>query len=187
MGITALLLAVSTAPMSITLTSPRKAYIGGEDVPFTAIATNKTTGPIDLIPQNDSMYWGNKAPYAGLEYIDPATGTWEGLHLKLGRCGNTNPLKSTDFVTVARNRSVDLLNGMTWSKDEVNEVLKTPGTYRIRFRYDTTRKFNEWLGGPMMGEQAKKTMDELQPRYDRVPKGVFLSNEITIKITQAPK
>ncbi|MEI7984619.1 MAG: hypothetical protein WCI55_03240 [Armatimonadota bacterium] len=187
MGITALLLATTVAPISITLSSSKVGYTSGDDVPFSAMAVNRSGRPIDLIPQTDSMHWGRKAPYAGLETLDPSTGKWEGLYMKgVGRCGNANPLKSEDFVTVKPSKTIDLLNGMAWSKYEVNEVLKTPGTYRIRFRYDTTQKFDSWLGGPLMPEEAKRITDALYPRFERTPKGSFVSNEITIKITQSP-
>jgi hypothetical protein len=187
MGLTALLMAVSVAPISITLSSPKTVYKSGDDIPFTAITVNRSGKSIDLIPQTDSMHWGLKAPYAGLESFNLSSGKWEGLILKgVGRCGNSNPLKSEDFVAVAPGKAVDLLNGMAWSKYEVNEVLKTPGTYKIRFRYDTTQKFDSWLGGPLIPDEAKRLEEALQSRFERTPKGIFLSNELSLKILAAP-
>lgn len=174
------------APIAIELSSPKMGFTSGEEIIFSATVKNQTKVPIEIVPQNDSMHWGRKAPYCTLETKLP-DGTWDPLIMKgVGRCGNANPIKVSDFITVASGKTGDLLMGMPWSKYEVNDRLKEPGIYRIRLRYDTTQKIQNWLGGPLMPQETEKLVAETQPHFDRTPKGLFFSNEITIRVTQAP-
>jgi len=170
------------APISIQLSATKKVYKSGEEVIFVATTQNLTKQAIELVSETDSMNWGRKAPYLYLEAKLP-DGTWDKLVMKnVGRCGNANPIKAEDFVTVQPGQSVDLLNGMQWSKYEVQQCLLNPGTYQIHLRYDTTPKFGHWMGGPLIPEEEQRLSHLLQPHYERTPKGVFVSNEVTIRV-----
>ncbi len=177
----ALLLAAKPA-VAIHLSAPKAVYKSGELIVLAATATNQSNEEIELVTEQDSMHWFRKAPYCNLESRQ-ADGTWSPVLLKgVGRCGNANPLKESDFVSIAPGKSSELLRGMEWSKYEVKECLKTPGKYRLRLRYDTTPKFENWLGGPLMEDEMKKLVGKTQKHFDRTPKGVFVSNEVTIQV-----
>lgn len=177
----ALLLAAKPA-ISIRLSAPKAVYKSGELIVLAATATNHTKDEIELVTEQDSMHWFRKAPYCNLESRQP-DGKWAPVYRKdVGRCGNANPLKESDFVNIAPGKSSEILRGMEWSKYEVMECLKTPGSYRLRLRYDTTPKFSDWLGGPLMEDDAKKLVEKTQKHFDRTPKGVFMSNEINVRV-----
>ena len=170
------------SPVSLQLVSPKAKFKSGEQVTFSAHAKNLSKQEIELVTEQDSMNWGRKSPLLVLE-SKQSDGKWSPLVLQgVGRCGNANPLKVADFVTIAPGKSAEILHGMAWTKYEVTECLKAPGTYRIRLRYDSTAKLNSWLGGPLTESEANRLIAEVQPHFNRTPKGVFLSNEVTVTI-----
>ncbi|MBS1726302.1 MAG: hypothetical protein JST51_06235 [Armatimonadetes bacterium] len=177
-----LLLALAGAPIAIHLSAPKATYASGDEVIFRALVKNNTKETIEMVAERDGMNWKRKAPFCILE-AKQANGTWDPLLMKgVGRCGNSNPLDASDFVEIEKGKSGDILQGMPWSKYEVKECLRKPGTYTIRLRYDSTPVFEAWLGGPLMPDKEAEQKRNLKSHYDKTPKGVFLSNEVTIKI-----
>lgn len=170
--------------ITIQLEPKSPSFSVGEQVLFRAITTNVSDQPLLLIPQGDSSQSGRKAPMCQIQ-IRGADGNWVVPSMPPG-CGNTNPIREADFVEVAPRKAIDLLGGMAWSVYELSESFKTPGTYEVRLRYDTTRPIDAWLGGPLVPEQEASLRAKVAPLFERVPKGVFISNVVKITLKPAP-
>lgn len=165
--------------LQIELSTKTAEIKAGSEVVFEARMTNRGRQDFVIVPQGDGMHEGRKQPLAQIQIRLPG-GEW--LVPLLPGCGNTNPIQAQDFRTVQPGKSIDLLAGMVWSKHSVWSALKVPGTYEVRFVYDTTAPLDRWIGGPVGPERAAELAAVVKPLFDRVPKTRIVSNLVTVKV-----
>jgi hypothetical protein len=176
----AVVLALSQPGLTVELATTTPEFKLGAEVVFEARLTNPKRTEILVVPQGDGMHEGRKLPLAQIQVRTPG-GEWSVPTIP--GCGNTDPIQPQDFKPVSPGKSIDLLNGMAWSKHAVWSAFKTPGTYEVRFVYETTAPLEKWIGGPVGPEAAAKLAIQVQPMFVRVPKVRLVSNTLTVRVT----
>jgi len=156
----------------------------GDPILFTAMVKNLTKSEFLLIRQGDSMQSGRKAPLIQIE-IRPLRGEWF-VPTVVADCGNTNFIRSEDFVAVKPGASIDILDGMRWSTYEVNQAFKTAGVFEARLVIDTTPPLEGWLGGPRPPEEVPVAAAAIRPFWDKVPKLRVVSKPARVTIYDSP-
>jgi hypothetical protein len=169
-----------SAPMAVDLYVQKKAIKAGEDFSFSVAVKNKSGLDLTLAGLVDGCDTGRRGPSARFEV--KLADKWEPLKYAVGRCGNTNPLTQLDFFTIPAGKNGTLLKGPGWFPASRYSQLGKPGKYEVRFVYDTTVPFERWIGGPVVEAEKERIKREFQDEYDRVPKGVFVSTPILVKV-----
>jgi len=138
---------------------------------------NRTKADIVLIGSLDGSDCKMRYPHAYFEIVDadgqsPVRG--------IGRCGNTNPLRKEDFVTVKPGASFDPFQKGFFGAHQLSAHSFTqPGTYRVRFHYSTDAR------PPLFGATPRSDRPfpaDIANLLDRVPKVTLTSNEISIEV-----
>jgi len=146
---------------------------------------NHANHPIFLVGSLDGSESKMRYPHCYFEVIGP---DGKSANRDVIRCGNTNPLREKEFVTVP--------GGGTFNPyqltDEVAfygpidlspDTFRVAGEYRVRFFYSTdSADLNEWLGdGPIM------TSQHLTWLVNAVPKATISSDEFVVSVVTADK
>ena len=181
-----LALAFAVKPvLEISLNPAKPVFTVGEEIKFTAPTRNVGSTTLLVVPQNDSMQAGRKAPLCQLQFRPRGTEKWKVPASEVG-CGNVNPAKPEDFFELKPKASVDILAGMDWCVLDIQGFSTTPGDYEFRLVYDTTKPIQNWVGGPYSEVDLERAVASVRPYYDQVPKGVFVSNTAAIRLVVAP-
>ncbi|MBS1715076.1 MAG: hypothetical protein JST30_12150 [Armatimonadetes bacterium] len=184
MMLAALAAAVLEAPVLEIGLQPVQAVCHiGEKVLFRAPIKNVGKTSVRIVIQGDSMQEGRKAPLCQVQFRPVGTLFWKVPQWEAG-CGNTNPARVEDFLELKPGKSVDLLGGMAWSEPWVSKFSDSPGDYEFRVVYDTTKPLTAWIGGPLTPADEEKAVRELRPYYEQVPKGIFTSTSVRIRLVR---
>lgn len=139
-----------------------------------------------LVGSLDGSSYGMRYPKCGFELMDA-----QGKPLKISpesRCGNVNELRSEDFVTVPSGKEFDPYESRffgSWQSQQLSQL--PPGTYHIRFYYQTSIKgVHQYFGDERMLAEPKIS-PAIQKLYEMVPGLDLKSNTLKITITaQSP-
>jgi hypothetical protein len=169
------------APFTCVIASSRTTYTAGEMPKISVRITNHTSKEVYLIGSLDGCTSKSRFPGCDFELLD-ATGL-PILKAKPGvGCGNTNPLKQTDFVKVAPGKDFDPY-GEGFFPSLVIERLGnlSPGTYILRFHYFTTAELVNFFGDERM-KSPPATTPEIEKLFELVPQIELTSNDLQITI-----
>lgn len=171
----------ATLPVAVTLTATHTEYVAGESPQVLVRMRNESQEPVVLVGSLDASDIKWRYPFCYFEIEGPPDAQAWGL----GRCGNMNPLRPQDFVSVQPGKDFDPYarvddygffdnSQMDW------HAFAVPGKYRLTWVYSTASEApQEWLGDGTLGE-----VSEL---LKRVPHGIARSNTVEINVTSPPE
>lgn len=170
--------------ITCTISAEKTEYAVGESPEIKVTLHNKTGQEIVLVGSLDASDLGWRYPICDFKIEGPPDHSVNGI----GRCGNTNPLRLKDFITVPAGGKFDPYMkvddyGFFATSDLMWHNFSIPGKYRIKFRYSTdSREMQKWNGF----ENANGFLDAaaLRERFRQVPRFTVESN--TIELTFAP-
>lgn len=173
------------APHSLPVTAVLKAtktdYVVGETPQIQVGLKNESDDPVVLVGSLDASDIRWRYPYCYLEIKGPPDAQQWGL----GRCGNTNPLRREDFVTVQPGevfdpyQTVDDYGFFSCSQLDWHNFA-VAGTYRLTWVYSTNSQTpQEWVGDG--------TLDEVSELLSQVPRGEARSNSIEVTFAPPPE
>ncbi|MBS1706770.1 MAG: hypothetical protein JST40_12940 [Armatimonadetes bacterium] len=174
-------LALALAPNQSTLDIKLSRTIENKEEVFVAAATNISSQDVALVPQIDGSETGMRGPVA--QFQVKVGNDWKAFEFG-PRCGNTNPLEKDYFKMVQPNGS-QILAKMSLTSGMYLGAIGNPGKHQIRFVYDTTMPLERWIGGPLPEDLQQQRVSELKSLLDRVPKGRYISNAITVQVRRA--
>ncbi|WP_038167408.1 hypothetical protein [Verrucomicrobium sp. BvORR106] len=135
-----------------------------------------------LVGSLDGSSYGMRYPKCGFELMDS-----QGKPLKISpesRCGNMNELRIEDFVTVPSGKEFNPYESGffgSWQSQLLPQL--PPGTYLIRFYYQTSRKGVQYYFGDEQMLAEPKISPAIQKLYEMVPGLDLKSNALKITIT----
>ena len=166
--------------------SAEKATIMQGEVPRVKVSiANKSGKDVHLVGSLDGSDVGWRFPKCGFELLDTA-GEPVPQKQPMGRCGNMNTLETADFVKVAAGAEFNPFGqGFFGSWQLYRFKQLPPGTYILRFYYQTSTKgVQDYFGDErMMGQ--KTVSPEIQKLFEAVPLTDIKSNDL--QITVQPK
>jgi len=163
--------------------SAEKAIILQGKIPRVNVSiTNKSGKDVYLVGSLDGSDVGWRFPKCGFELLD-STGKPVPQKQPMGRCGNMNTLKITDFVRVAADTDFNPYGqGFFGSRQIYRFEQLPPGTYILRFYYQTsTNDVQDYFGDERMMEK-KITFPKIQKLFEAVPLIDIKSNELKITV-----
>jgi hypothetical protein len=162
--------------LSLTISANKTTYSVGELPKIRATLTNNTGKTILIAKPLDGSDRGRFPQF--MFAITPPANT--SAPPQFGMCGNTNPIDTSCFVSVANGRSIDLLaNGTPFSLQY--EVQRGAGNYVVQATYSTmSDDMDMWLGGPLTGKDAALRKIDIWPQFSRVSKMALTSNVLTL-------
>ena len=163
--------------------SAEKATITQGELPRVKVSiTNKSGKDVHLVGSLDGSDVGWRFPKCGFELLDTA-GKPVPQKQPMGRCGNMNKLKTTDFVKVAAGAEFNPFGqGFFGSWQLYRFKQLPPGTYIFRFYYQTSTKgVQDYFGDErMMGQ--KTVAPEIQKLFEAVSLIDIKSNDLQITV-----
>ncbi|WP_050028846.1 hypothetical protein [Verrucomicrobium sp. BvORR034] len=153
------------------------------EVPWIKVRIGNHLGrDVVLVGSLDGSSYGMRYPKCGFELKDPV-----GKPLKLSpdsRCGNMNELRAEDFVTVPTGRDFDPYGPGFFGAWQIHQFSQLPpGTYIVRFYYQTSTKgMQQYFGDEQMSAEPKVS-PAIQQLYEKVPGLNLRSNELKITVT----
>ena len=161
--------------VSGTIETIKTTYTVGEHPKLKFTVLNNSGSKIILVKSLDGSDCGFRQPQASLQIFNS-----KGKILKnsIARCGNTNILQASDFVSIESGKKATLASSLFLPPG----LLTEPGTYTVKLHYSTMNDdFHKWAGGPMGPDGIKKVKKECGALFDKREK-VTLSAELKIKI-----
>lgn len=135
-----------------------------------------------LVGSLDGSSYGMRYPKCGFEIMDASR-----KPLKTSpdsRCGNMNELRVEDFVTVPTGTEFDPYGLGFFGAWQIHQFAQLPpGTYIIRFYYQTSTKGIQQYFGDEHFLETPKVSPALQKLYESVPGLDLKSNELKITTT----
>lgn len=177
--------AIFQPAIALHIEPAKRQFLATDNVIIEVAAENRTPQEITIVRMLDGMERGLRGPHGRFE-IRTQGGKWAPLKFNVGYCGNTNPLTDGDFVVLRKGARAPLVSNMNWMPETKHSQLGEPGKYEVRFVYDTTVPFEQWIGGPVPEPEHARLKAKFQDRYGRVPKGVFVSNVVLIEVVASP-
>lgn len=160
-------------PVAVTLTAADTTIAPGESPSFRVSIANLTDRPLLLVRSLDGSASGMRYPRLTVDRTGPAAPQ------PLLRCGNTNNLREDDFVAVDPGDSFDPLGPGAFGHHLLAQPLTEPGEYRYAMTYDTDEAdIDRWWGFMSPKSPGRR----LKALLERVPKGVYASNAVTIRV-----
>jgi hypothetical protein len=176
---------IQTPPKTPSLTcqiSADETCEVGKAPKVTVRLINRTKGEIVLIGSLDGSDCKMRYPHAYFEVTGPPVDyTIKGI----GRCGNTNPLRAKDFVTIKPGASFDPYQkideyGFFGAHQLSPHNFTKPGKYRIRFHYSTEAPQPKLFGARPASDRPLPA--EIMKLLERVPKVTLTSNEVVVEV-----
>ncbi|MBX3271517.1 MAG: hypothetical protein KF729_14725 [Sandaracinaceae bacterium] len=157
----------STAPIELELTGPARRR-ADEPLGLALGFVNRSASAAVVMRALDGSLEHWREPHYDIHLRDEATGRVYRWDYHGGRCGNVNPVRDEDYVTLAPGERRDDVAG-GWSGLR-GAAVGAPGRYAVWVVY-------RYCGGPAQGIP-------LGPNAQRpdVTRGVFASNAITIEV-----
>ena len=157
----------------------KKQFALGESPKFNFTVMNNSDKKILLVKILDGSSFKSREPQGYFEVTGPDGKIISGSR---GRCGNTDPLKASDFVWIKAGEKVKLAeHGLSLWNGQFNKE----GTYKIKFHYTTANDdFRKWVGGPMGPDgikAVKKECGDLFKSRHKVSETLELEIEIVAK------
>lgn len=169
-----------------TLTSEKTVYCLGELPKISVNIKNATDSVIELVKSLDGSTFNLRYPYAYFKIENMTDSLQE--HKSLELCGNTNPIRLTDFVKVMQGDSFDPL------KDSFDKLypgnFPKRGKYKVTFYYSTNEcDLLKWMGDEgydysknEIAAPKKAAYEQLLRLFAKVPRVELISNTLIITI-----
>lgn len=158
----------------LTIKLKQPVVTKGKYIQISATITNKGNEPVTLVKPGDGSSYGWRTPITALSVLSESDKKVS--HPKnpklfnLPRCGNINPLRANEVVTLNKGESVKLNQWAGYKKmDKV-------GTYRVVFYYNNQPTL-KWRGLPL-GKHDEAAMKKVKASTPCK----LISNEVTFKI-----
>jgi hypothetical protein len=169
------------AALTCRISAPATCELGkAPDV--TIKITNHTGRAIYLCNSLDGSDSKMRFPHVYFEVIGP---NGQSSVRGYGRCGNTNPLRTQDFVKVAANATFNPIGDRKgFGAHQLRaQNFSEPGKYRIRFVYSTEAPaLTHWDGTPRSGNPLAANLEAM---IKTAPKVTLRSNEIVVEVKKA--
>ncbi len=167
-------------PFNCTLSTPKTTYLIGERPKLNVCIRNKSGEDVYFIGSLDGSDGNLRYPQCDFSIDFPDHRSKRGYP----RCGNTNPLRTKDFVLTPKNacfnpyQSVDGYGFFDSATIYDTSNFMTTGTYQITYEYSTkSRKISDYVG------DGEATI-ELNQLFRQVPKIKLVSNPIVIEFIE---
>lgn len=157
---------------------PRQVGVG-KPLAIQVEVKNPTPQTIFVVPQS-TTFQDRRSPYCRIEIRKVGDKTWIDAS-RHPDCGNTNPINVQDFQELRPGKKAVWTGDFYWSPTLMEMVKANPGDYEIRFIYNTSNPIDEWIGGPIPEPLHGQRKQEIQSRFDLVPKGVFETKPVRIR------
>lgn len=183
--ISAVSVIAADSPFTCSISAEKATLIQGQVPRVKVSITNKSGKDVHLVGSLDGSDVGWRFPKCSFELLD-TTGKPVPQKQPMSRCGNMNTLKTTDFVKVAAGTEFNPIGkGFFGSWQLYRFEQLPPGTYILRFYYQTSTKgVQDYFGDErMMGQ--KTVAPEIQKLFESVPLIDIKSNDL--QITVQPK
>jgi len=169
----------------VSLQSDQATVDVNESIRLLVKITNRTGGEVLAVGSLDGSDIGWRWPVVRLTVRDSSGQIVPDK--PVARCGNMNPLKSDDFVRLKPGQAFGPFaqaNGSFGAESAIDRSLWLPGKYELTFTYDTR------LEAPSKSQRVHgdgTPTAELLAMVERVPKGEFKSNVLTIEVKARPE
>ncbi len=147
--------------LRIELLSETPVVNSGGSPRFVADLVNDGAEPITIVLPGDGSEWGMRTPIV----------RWNPPMLE-GRCGNINPLKNDELVTLGAGERIRLKG---WIH---RPTLKEPGMYKVSLELENVPDL-EWRGVPL-GQHSRAAME----RVRRTAPFKVVSNVVEIQVQE---
>ena len=168
-------------PYTCTISTGKSVIMQGEVPEIKVSIANNSGEDVYLVRRLDGSDVGWRYPRCNFEVLDSSR---KPVSLKpMGRCGNMNLLKASDFVKVTAGAKFDLGGrGGYFSAKLFRFQELPPGDYILKFNYQTsTKTVRDYFGDEkMMGKT--KASPEIQKLFESVPLVNLASNELRISV-----
>lgn len=173
------------APFTCTISAEKVSIVQGTVPRVNVAITNKSGKDVYLVGSLDGSEVGWRFPKCGFELLD-AAGKPVPQKRPMSRCGNMNALKTTDFAKVAEGAEFNPTGKGFFGSSQLYRFRQLPpGTYILRFYYQTSTKSAEDYSGDLQRSRLKPVSPEIQELFEAVPLIDIKSNDL--QITVQPK
>jgi hypothetical protein len=161
--------------VAVELTAEQTTIEAGQTPSFHVRLTNLTDRSILLVRSLDGSGSGMRYPILAASRVGPTDPE------PLLRCGNTDNLRDHDFTAVEPGASLNPFGPGVIEHWVLGRPLVEPGEYTFTLTYDTDQTDPAAWWGVMSPEPPPRRLKRL---LERVPKGVYVSEPVTITVVE---